>query len=53
MYNSRSYRTKRRRIQNELLALESSCSGGDDENLVLNYNSITNDQNQHDCSCMV
>jgi len=51
MYNSRSYRTKRRRIQNELLALESSCSDDndnnvDDDNLVLNYNnSITNDQN--------
>lgn len=58
MYNSRSYRTKRRRIQNELLALESSCSDGDDGNLVLNtalnyYNCITNDQNRHDCSCMV
>lgn len=50
MYNSRSYRTKPRRIQNELLALESSCSDDDDnnvndDNLVLNYNSITNDQN--------
>jgi len=58
MYNSRSYRTKRRRIQNELLALESSCSNNDDNNvddddLVLNYNSITNDQNRHDYSCMV
>jgi hypothetical protein len=50
MYNSQSYRTKRRRIENELLALESSCSDDDDNNvddddLVLNYNSITNDQN--------
>jgi len=53
MYNSRSYRTKRRRIQNELLALESSCSdvednNVDDDDLVLNYNNITNDRNLHE-----